>query len=128
MNRAAAGGRRRAAIDELIPALVAALDDKDQIVSEMSAGVLGQIIRSEVEPLGSHAARRLKLEKMRVPRHEVDSRRVSHPQQNFQHAGRRRTRHRRDGVGELKLRVDEAFDIHRPPPEKFDGRSEAAAA
>jgi HEAT repeat protein len=47
------------AIGEVLPALVAAVDDKDEVVSGMSCEVLGQIVRSKTEPLSSKAERLL---------------------------------------------------------------------
>ena len=44
----------------MLPALVAALDDGDEVVSGMSCEVLGQIVRSRTEPLSSRAERLLK--------------------------------------------------------------------
>ena len=51
---------RLEAINEVLPALVAALDDEDEVVSEMSCEVLGQIVRSQKEPLSSKAEGLLK--------------------------------------------------------------------
>jgi len=48
------------AIDEVLPALVGALEDKDEVVRGMSCEVLGQIVRSKTEPLSSKAERLLK--------------------------------------------------------------------
>jgi HEAT repeat protein len=48
------------AVGDVLPALVAALADEDEVVSGMSCEVLGQIVRSGVEPLGSKAERLLK--------------------------------------------------------------------
>lgn len=46
---------RLEAINEVLPALVAALDDKDEVVRDMCCEVLGQIVRSKTEPLSSKA-------------------------------------------------------------------------
>ena len=51
---------RLEAIGEVLPALVAALDDKDEVVRDMCCEVLGQIVRSQTEPLSSKAERLLK--------------------------------------------------------------------
>jgi HEAT repeat protein len=51
---------RLAAIGDVLPALVAALKDKDEVVRDMSCEVLGQIVRSKTEPLSSKAERLLK--------------------------------------------------------------------
>lgn len=48
------------AVGEVLPALVAAVDDEDEVVSGMSCEVLGQIVRSKTEPLSSKAERLLK--------------------------------------------------------------------
>jgi HEAT repeat protein len=50
----------QAAIDDVIPAYVEALDDGDEVVRGMSCEVLAQIVRSKVEPLSSAAERLLK--------------------------------------------------------------------
>lgn len=49
-----------AAINEVLPALVGALEDGDEVVRGMSCEVLGQIVRSKVEPLSPRAERLLK--------------------------------------------------------------------
>lgn len=54
------------AIGEVLPALVAALDDKDEVVRVMSCEVLEQVARRNVEPLGGRARQLLK-EKGRTP-------------------------------------------------------------
>ena len=54
------------AVDEVLPALVRALEDKDEVVRVMSCEVLEQIAGSSVEPLGGRARRLLK-EKGRTP-------------------------------------------------------------
>lgn len=51
---------RLEAIGEVLPALVGALEDRDEIVRGMSCEVLGQIVRSKTEPLSSNAERLLK--------------------------------------------------------------------
>ncbi|HEX8719801.1 MAG TPA: hypothetical protein VF736_04110 [Pyrinomonadaceae bacterium] len=51
---------RLEAIGDVLPALVGALEDGDEVVREMSCEVLGQVVRSEVEPLSSKAERLLK--------------------------------------------------------------------
>lgn len=51
---------RLEAINEVLPALVAAVDDRDRVVSDMSCEVLGQIVRSKTEPLSSKAEGLLK--------------------------------------------------------------------
>jgi HEAT repeat protein len=48
------------AIGEVLPALVAALDDKDEVVRDMCCEVLGQIVRSQTEGLSPKAERLLK--------------------------------------------------------------------
>lgn len=50
----------RAAIYDVMPALTAALGDKDEVVHEMCCEVLAQIYRSKVEPLSSRAEELLK--------------------------------------------------------------------
>ena len=51
---------RRAAIGDVLVVFVGALDDKDEVVRGVSCEVLGQIVRSKVEPLSSGAERLLK--------------------------------------------------------------------
>ncbi len=51
---------RLEAIGEVLPALVAAVDDRDRVVSEMSCEVLGQIVRSKAGPLSAKAETLLK--------------------------------------------------------------------
>jgi HEAT repeat protein len=51
---------QRAAIREVLPALVGALDDEDDVVRGMSCEVLGQIVRSRVAPLNAAAEKLLK--------------------------------------------------------------------
>ncbi|HEX8284875.1 MAG TPA: hypothetical protein VF588_16050 [Pyrinomonadaceae bacterium] len=48
------------AVGEVLPALVAALDDADEVVRGMSCEVLGQIVRSETGTLGTKAEKLLK--------------------------------------------------------------------
>ena len=48
------------AVGDVLPALVSALDDKDEVVRGMSCEVLGQIVRSRTEPLSSKAEKLLK--------------------------------------------------------------------
>lgn len=48
------------AIGEVLPALVGALDDKDEVVRGMSCEVLGQIVRSKTAPLSSKAEKLLR--------------------------------------------------------------------
>ena len=50
---------QQAAIYEVMPALVEALDDRDEVVHVMSCEVLAQIYRSKIEPLSSRAERLL---------------------------------------------------------------------
>jgi HEAT repeat protein len=54
------GAARLEAVGEVLPALVSALDDGDEVVRGMSCEVLGQIVRSKVKPLSSKAERLLK--------------------------------------------------------------------
>jgi hypothetical protein len=54
------GAARLEAVGDVLPALVSALDDGDEVVRGMSCEVLGQIVRSQVEPLSSKAERLLK--------------------------------------------------------------------
>lgn len=54
------GAARLEAVGEVLPALVSALDDEDEVVRGMSCEVLGQIVRGKVEPLSSKAERLLK--------------------------------------------------------------------
>ncbi|MEP6707086.1 MAG: hypothetical protein ABJC05_06180 [Pyrinomonadaceae bacterium] len=49
--------KRQAAINDALPALVAAIDDKDEVVSRVCCEVVNQIIRSKIEPLTSNALR-----------------------------------------------------------------------
>ncbi len=51
---------RLEAINDVLPALVGALDDRDEVVSEMACEVLGQVVRSKTAPLSSNAERLLK--------------------------------------------------------------------
>jgi HEAT repeat protein len=54
------------AVGEVLPALVSALDDKDEVVRVMSCEVLEQVAGRDVEPLGGRARQLLK-EKGRTP-------------------------------------------------------------